>query len=101
MPNVSGSRIEIVASGPMPGRTPTMLPISTPTKHQSRLWGSSATPKPYQRSVSACWIIAALSEPKLTENRERNLQHIGEQQAAEERDSERQQQRALPGRGAI
>ena len=53
MPKVSGSRIEMVASGPMPGSTPTMLPTSTPTKHHIRLCGSSATPKPYQRSVSA------------------------------------------------
>ena len=53
MPKVSGSRIEMVASGPMPGSTPTMLPTSTPMKHQTMLCGSSATPKPYQRSVSA------------------------------------------------
>ena len=39
--------------GPMPGSTPTMLPTSTPTKHHIRLCGSSATPKPYQRSVRA------------------------------------------------
>ena len=53
IPKVSGSRIEMVASGPMPGSTPTMLPTSTPMKHHIRLCGSSATPKPYQRSVSA------------------------------------------------
>ena len=51
MPKVSGSRIEMVASGPMPGSTPTMLPTSTPTKQNIRLCGSSATPKPYIRSV--------------------------------------------------
>ena len=60
MPKVSGSRIEIVASGPMPGSTPTMLPISTPMKHHIRFCGSSATPKPYQRSVSAVVIISTL-----------------------------------------
>ena len=43
----------MVASGPMPGSTPTMLPTSTPMKQNIRLCGSSATPKPYQRSVSA------------------------------------------------
>ncbi len=53
MPKVSGNRIEMVASGPMPGSTPTMLPTSTPMKQNIRLCGSSATPKPYQRSVSA------------------------------------------------
>ena len=53
MPKVSGNRIEMVASGPMPGSTPTMLPTNTPMKHHITLCGSSATPKPYQRSVSA------------------------------------------------
>ena len=57
MPNVSGSRIETVASGPMPGSTPTMLPTSTPMKHHIRFCGSSATPNPYQRSVRAVPII--------------------------------------------
>src|SRR5499427_11136237 len=49
MPKVSGSKIEMVASGPIPGSTPTMLPTSTPTKHHKILCGSKATPKPYQR----------------------------------------------------
>ena len=53
MPKVSGNKIEMVASGPMPGNTPTMLPTSTPMKHHIRLCGSKATPKPYQRSVRA------------------------------------------------
>ena len=53
MPKVSGNRIEIVDSTPMPGSTPTMLPTSTPMKHHIRFCGSKATPKPYQRSVRA------------------------------------------------
>ena len=31
-PNVSGSSIAIVASGPMPGRTPISVPSSVPLK---------------------------------------------------------------------
>ena len=53
MPNVSGNRMEMVAIGPMPGNTPTMLPISTPTKHHMILCGSNATPNPYHKSVNA------------------------------------------------
>src|SRR5581483_7470828 len=46
---VSGSSMATVAGGPSPGSTPTTVPRSTPTKHQSRLVGSSATPKPWAR----------------------------------------------------
>ena len=53
MPKVSGRRIEMVASGPMPGSTPTMLPTSTPMKQKIRLCSSKATSKPPQRSCSA------------------------------------------------
>src|SRR5258708_470561 len=67
MPNVSGSRIEIVATGPMPGNTPTRLPTRTPRKQNIRLCGSSATPTPYQSSVTAVEITgsphAAPAEP--------------------------------------
>ena len=54
---VSGNRIDMVATGPMPGSTPTRLPTSTPRKQYIRLCGSSATPKPYQRSCSAVPIM--------------------------------------------
>src|SRR5437879_1159885 len=46
MLKVSGRSIAIVAGGPRPGRIPTTVPSSTPTKHQSRLAGSSATANP-------------------------------------------------------
>ena len=46
IPKVSGSRMEMVATGPIPGSTPTRLPTSTPRKQYIRLCGSSATPKP-------------------------------------------------------
>jgi hypothetical protein len=45
-PNVTGSRIAIVADGPRPGRTPTSMPTSTPIRQNRRLVGSSTTPKP-------------------------------------------------------
>src|SRR5215813_6746843 len=97
IPNVSGSKIEMVASGPMPGSTPTMLPTSTPTKHHMMFCGSKATPKPYQRSVRA---VASISQAP-TERREGHLQHIGEQQGAGDRDAGGQHGRALPCRIAV
>src|SRR6516165_3354953 len=97
MPNVSGSKTEIVASGPMPGRTPTMLPTSTPTKHHMMFCGSKATPKPYQRSVRA---VASISQSP-TEWREGHFQHIGEQQGAGHRNAGSQHGRALPSRIAV
>src|SRR5690349_10280942 len=88
----------MVASGPMPGSTPTMLPTRTPMKHHSRLCGSSATPKPYQRSWRACAIMASMPP---AEDRERDVQQVGEQQRAEHRNAERQQCRAFQRGGAV
>ena len=44
--NVDGRSSAIAPTGPMPGRTPTMVPTSTPTKQASRLAGVRAMPKP-------------------------------------------------------
>src|SRR5262245_20390963 len=46
---VSGSSMAMVAMGPMPGRTPTSVPISAPTKAKSKFIGVMATPKPMAR----------------------------------------------------
>src|SRR5881296_4325271 len=51
MLKVSGRSIAIVAGGPSPGRIPTTVPRSTPTKHHSRLAGSSATANPLRSPV--------------------------------------------------
>ena len=45
-PNVIGSSIAIVASGPMPGSTPISVPTSVPIRHRPRLVGVIATEKP-------------------------------------------------------
>src|SRR6202012_5373086 len=97
MPKVSGSSTEMVASGPMPGNTPTMLPTSTPTKHHMRFCGSSATPKPYQRLERAEAIM--LETPP--EQREGDLQHVGEQERTGDRDAGGQDGRALQGRSPV
>src|SRR5438270_10657828 len=44
--SVTGSSSDIAEIGPMPGSTPTSVPINTPMKQYSRLTGSSAMPNP-------------------------------------------------------
>ncbi len=48
-PNVTGSRIEMPASGPMPGSTPTSVPTRQPRNAYQRLDGRNATEKPCSR----------------------------------------------------
>src|SRR5574338_949802 len=48
-PNVTGSRIEMPASGPMPGKTPTNVPTRQPRNAYHRLVGSKATENPCAR----------------------------------------------------
>src|SRR5882724_6874543 len=48
-PKVIGSRIEMPASGPMPGSTPTSVPTRQPRNAYHSTAGCSATEKPSQR----------------------------------------------------
>ena len=48
-PNVTGSRIEMPESGPMPGSTPTSVPTRQPRNAYQRLSGWNATEKPCSR----------------------------------------------------
>ena len=41
----------MVAAGPSPGSTPMIMPISTPTRQYSRLWGSTTTANPSRNAV--------------------------------------------------
>src|SRR5262245_37355228 len=52
--SVTGSSSDMAEIGPMPGSTPTSVPMNTPMKQYSRLIGCSATPKP-----SPIWLTAA------------------------------------------
>src|SRR6476660_3799610 len=58
-PKVTGSRIEMPASGPMPGSTPTRVPTRQPRNAYQRLDGSNATEKPCNRlmTVSSTWVL--------------------------------------------
>jgi hypothetical protein len=44
--NVIGKRSAIVPDEPIPGRTPINVPIKTPKKQRSKLFGSKITEKP-------------------------------------------------------
>src|SRR6476620_2535190 len=44
--SVIGSSSDIAEIGPMPGSTPTSVPMNTPMKQYNRLIGNSAMPKP-------------------------------------------------------
>src|ERR1700744_3492663 len=48
-PNVIGSSIAMVASGPTPGNTPIRVPTSAPIRHMNRFIGVSETLKPRAR----------------------------------------------------
>src|SRR5688572_29337394 len=48
---VSGNSIATVATGPMPGSTPTSVPTRQPTSAKPRFAGVSATAKPSPRLV--------------------------------------------------
>jgi hypothetical protein len=61
---VRGSNMAIVAAGPRPGRTPTTVPRTTPTKHQKRLTGVRATENPRIRFPTASNFSAFLQKPQ-------------------------------------
>ncbi len=44
--SVTGNSSDIAEIGPMPGSTPTSVPMKTPIKQYSRFTGARATPKP-------------------------------------------------------
>src|SRR5665213_422748 len=50
--NVIGSSMAIVATGPMPGRTPISVPTMQPISAYNRFWKESATLKPSVRLCS-------------------------------------------------
>src|SRR5213075_911878 len=78
-PNVIGSSIAMVASGPMPGSTPIRVPTSAPIRQSPRLVGVTATPKPNQRFAKMSMMRPSEPRPEL----QRQVQPIGEQERAE------------------
>ena len=57
MPKVIGSSSAMAAAGPMPGRTPTIWPSSTPRKHIAMYVGVSAAEKPDMSEENASILV--------------------------------------------
>src|SRR5512138_1067865 len=71
-PNVTGMSSAMPVMGPMPGRTPTIVPRNTPTSASSRLKGVTATLKP---SVRFCqkFTVRLLSHQQKAKRARRQL----------------------------
>src|SRR6266851_2191572 len=54
----------MVATGPMPGRTPIRVPTSAPIKAYKRLMGVSATPKPRARWLNRSTVASVRPGPE-------------------------------------
>src|SRR5215472_5021272 len=83
-PNVIGSSMAMVATDPVPGRTPISVPTSAPIRQNRRLYGVAATWKPSARLPRrSCMIDSLPSEarPEL----ERQGKQLNEQQHTERR----------------
>src|ERR1700692_3935211 len=84
-PKVTGSRIEMPDSGPMPGNTPTNVPTRQPRNAYQRLSGWKAMAKPcarLSRVVSTSAILEA-------EFRKRRFQAVDERDVGKRDDRER------------
>src|SRR5262245_18556582 len=82
---VTGRRRATVSAGPMPGRTPTAVPSSTPISAYKRFIGWTATAKPWasEASVSTMSSVTLRSErqqPFERARRQRQRQQLVEQQ---------------------
>ena len=81
---VSGIKIAMADEGPIPGRTPTRVPIKHPTSAQNRLTGASADPNPWIKRSQEKYMTASgkvvgpvrLTGPKT--GWERQLQYANE-----------------------
>src|SRR5258708_2493439 len=81
-PNVTGSRIEMPESGPMPGSTPTSVPTRQPRNAYQRLPGSKATAKPCARLMS----VLSTNEILEVELRQRRLEAVNEANVGDQND---------------
>src|SRR3954447_26503925 len=82
-PKVIGSSMAIVASGPMPGKTPISVPTSAPIKHSPRLIGVTATEKPCPRLPTSSMRISMSVSSEPWPQLKRQIKPVGEQQRAE------------------
>src|SRR5882757_4095538 len=85
-PKVTGSRIEMPDSGPMPGSTPTSVPTRQPRKAYQRLSGWKAMANPCARLSRVDSTRYFLNAER--EHRQRGLEPIGEANIGEQDDGD-------------
>src|SRR5512143_2900180 len=84
-PNVTGNRMEMPASGPMPGRTPTNVPTRQPMNAYHALAGARATEKPCARLRRV--VSTMILESERT-GLQRRLQHVNEENISDHDDAD-------------
>src|SRR5262249_19261825 len=84
-PKVIGSNIAMVATVPMPGRTPTRVPTSAPSRQNRMLYGLAATWKPIQRFARSSDMMTHPHSEEARPELERQFEQNHEQQPAERR----------------
>src|ERR1700681_4717321 len=94
-PKVIGSSMATVAMVPIPGSTPTSVPTSAPIRHNRRLIGVRATPKPRARLEKSSNIAPSLNQ-ETREELQRQPQRIGEKQTAADRQANADDDGFLP-----
>src|SRR6185295_6592893 len=80
-PKVTGSRMEMPASGPMPGKTPTSVPTKQPRNAYHRLVGSKATEKPCAKLRR---VVSTVILKSKRAGVERRLEHVDEQNVSDQ-----------------
>src|ERR1051325_11073983 len=90
--SVIGNSSDIAEIGPMPGSTPTSVPMNTPMKQYSRLTGNSAMEKPCMTLTRVSIASADLENA----GRQLDQQHVLEHPPRAERDEYRNRHRQRP-----
>src|SRR6266481_6242446 len=93
-PKVTGKRMLIPDSGPMPGSTPTSVPTRQPRKAYQRLSGCSATENPCSRLMSVVSKRSVLEAKR--SGRQRRLEHPDEHPIGEHDHADAVDRRADP-----
>src|SRR3954452_16488467 len=81
-PKVIGSSIAMVATVPIPGRTPTSVPTRAPSRQNAMFIGENATPKPNARFDSSSDMapipsLASRAEDELQQRSEHEPEELG------------------------
>src|SRR6478736_2968598 len=89
-PKVSGSRIAMVAIGPIPGRTPISVPSMQPAKQSRILVGDSAMPRPWPRFCRSSMRASEVDrERREHQHRDRLVKREAEQKGTGDRHRQR------------